>query len=880
MAPLVQLLRRQERVAARKSAWRGPRIADQVLHALGSSLHRRPLQADLLPAILARQSAASRLFTLTDGAERDDDCAKIYHKSLLYLVSHAFEAVPHVPLLSPGTPILGMDKWLRELGDMKSKKRDAAFAEMLGRIDVIRTPNTESPAMGRGSTASHHIDFDNDGPTVKSALAGSSERRPSQRTRSPARSCPSCKRRAAAAIEERHSIRSWVDGTPASSPAERAASRRRSRAAVWRRDAARSAGGTPAFHRYHPRHAPSSCRSDSPCRRLRVADFAAGDDAFQDPADQRRLQDRGARRGAARRAGARAHAAQAARVRRHAGARDARRRCAVSVGDEQVPRGEADRRRDESARRRRRRSSILRCIVGLGNHELDKSDDTILLARLNESQFRWVATNTRLLQERHGVRAVRERQRAGRGDASIDVGTPRRHHRPALSAGEAVRARRRDVIAAARDAVCGAGATAHRRRHRHHASGHARRRHARCRQLPGIDVVIGGHDHLFTQQQVGCTWITKADADAKSAIVYDITVERESGADDAAAGRARRDHAERSRRRRARAAMDDRAVARSSAATRPSATRRICSKASSPPCADARPRSAICSPTSRASRWAPTSRILNGGSIRINDNIPPGPITNYDMEGIFYYTNTLVALPVTGQQLLDMLRNSVSRADAGDGRFLQVSGLRFTYRKRDGGVRRRSRGRPGRRQAARPERDLQRGHHRLRLLCTAPRTATRSSPTPTRPPKINTEREMDFRTAVEEYIRRQGDGDAVRRRTDRPRDESRPPHCLALSAPPDRSAGLGRRYGVVLGLVIGVMALVISMALMTGYRRDLQTKLLGGNAEVFVYSIGAPIADPRQLLEVIRGTPASPTARRCSSRAASSRRRRTRPARK
>jgi lipoprotein-releasing system permease protein len=59
----------------------------------------------------------------------------------------------------------------------------------------------------------------------------------------------------------------------------------------------------------------------------------------------------------------------------------------------------------------------------------------------------------------------------------------------------------------------------------------------------------------------------------------------------------------------------------------------------------------------------------------------------------------------------------------------------------------------------------------------------------------------------------------------------------------------------VLGLVIGVMALVISMALMTGYRRDLQTKLLGGNAEVFVYSIGAPIADPRRLIEIIQETP-------------------------
>ena len=111
------------------------------------------------------------MFVLTDGAERDDDCAKIYHKSLLYLVSHAFEDVPHVPLLSPGTPILGMDKWLREIGDLKSKKRDAAFAQMLARVEVIRSPNTESSATGRGSTASHHGDFDNDGPAVKSALA-------------------------------------------------------------------------------------------------------------------------------------------------------------------------------------------------------------------------------------------------------------------------------------------------------------------------------------------------------------------------------------------------------------------------------------------------------------------------------------------------------------------------------------------------------------------------------------------------------------------------------------------------------------------------------------------------------------------------------------
>jgi lipoprotein-releasing system permease protein len=59
----------------------------------------------------------------------------------------------------------------------------------------------------------------------------------------------------------------------------------------------------------------------------------------------------------------------------------------------------------------------------------------------------------------------------------------------------------------------------------------------------------------------------------------------------------------------------------------------------------------------------------------------------------------------------------------------------------------------------------------------------------------------------------------------------------------------------VLGLVIGVMALVISMALMTGYRRDLQQKLLGGNAEVFVYSVGEPIADTGRLVRLVRGVP-------------------------
>lgn len=59
----------------------------------------------------------------------------------------------------------------------------------------------------------------------------------------------------------------------------------------------------------------------------------------------------------------------------------------------------------------------------------------------------------------------------------------------------------------------------------------------------------------------------------------------------------------------------------------------------------------------------------------------------------------------------------------------------------------------------------------------------------------------------------------------------------------------------ILGLIIGVMALVISMALMTGYRGDLQRKLLGGNAEIFVYSVLGPMTDTAKEVGSIRSVP-------------------------
>ncbi len=128
------------------------------------------------------------LFTLTDKAEQDDHCARVYNKSLLYLVSHAFEKHLRNPLVpigkdeedparlrAAGVGILGMEWWLRR--DRRTKRY---FQELDGsatdpaaesRAVWLRSPNT-APQGSRNATASSaHGDFDDDAATVKATLA-------------------------------------------------------------------------------------------------------------------------------------------------------------------------------------------------------------------------------------------------------------------------------------------------------------------------------------------------------------------------------------------------------------------------------------------------------------------------------------------------------------------------------------------------------------------------------------------------------------------------------------------------------------------------------------------------------------------------------------
>ena len=116
-----------------------------------------------LPAIKKRRIKRFAMFTLSDKSEQDDHCANIYHKSLLYLVSHAFEKEPRIPLFRDGVPILGMEKYVR-----KDAELQALFKG--GNADLVISPNNKPLNAIDASTALHHGDFDDDDATVRATL--------------------------------------------------------------------------------------------------------------------------------------------------------------------------------------------------------------------------------------------------------------------------------------------------------------------------------------------------------------------------------------------------------------------------------------------------------------------------------------------------------------------------------------------------------------------------------------------------------------------------------------------------------------------------------------------------------------------------------------
>lgn len=59
----------------------------------------------------------------------------------------------------------------------------------------------------------------------------------------------------------------------------------------------------------------------------------------------------------------------------------------------------------------------------------------------------------------------------------------------------------------------------------------------------------------------------------------------------------------------------------------------------------------------------------------------------------------------------------------------------------------------------------------------------------------------------------------------------------------------------ILGVIVGVAALVIALALLTGFQDDIQSKIVGANAHIFVQPYGPLLEDYEQIAETARGVP-------------------------
>jgi 5'-nucleotidase len=316
-------------------------------------------------------------------------------------------------------------------------------------------------------------------------------------------------------------------------------------------------------------------------------------------------------------------------------------------------------------------------VVGFGNHEFDNKTADILLARLNESQFGWLGTNTRWCNPACDQRFprtsdVRVFELGGTKVAVIGLLYPQQ--KPYARSTDVVEAAAEAVRAARADGAGVVIAITHQDMSEDVAL---------VQKVPGIDLVIGGHDHLYMLDRVDRTWISKADADAKSVVVYDVTVD-DAGVHTTPLRVVLDTHIPKDKTIDARVQHWLGELGRKLGGNDTIATTRNLLEGVEPVVRGRESALGNLLTDVMREQMQTDIAILNGGSIRINDNIPPGPITEYDLEGIFYFTNRVVAFTATGQQLLDLLRHGVSRADAADGRFLQVSGLSFTYHPRDG----------------------------------------------------------------------------------------------------------------------------------------------------------------------------------------------------
>ena len=129
----------------------------EQLHLLAPAIRVDAFKSQLMPLVGGHIKHLA-LFTMVKDQELDDDCAKVYRKSLLYLIRFSFER-------DEKAEILGLEESLR-------RDRDVARLFGLGGApsafaDVVFSPSVGNDG-GHASRSITHGGFDDDAPTMNS----------------------------------------------------------------------------------------------------------------------------------------------------------------------------------------------------------------------------------------------------------------------------------------------------------------------------------------------------------------------------------------------------------------------------------------------------------------------------------------------------------------------------------------------------------------------------------------------------------------------------------------------------------------------------------------------------------------------------------------
>ncbi|HVF57259.1 MAG TPA: 5'-nucleotidase C-terminal domain-containing protein [Pyrinomonadaceae bacterium] len=201
---------------------------------------------------------------------------------------------------------------------------------------------------------------------------------------------------------------------------------------------------------------------------------------------------------------------------------------------------------------------------------------------------------------------------------------------------------------------------------------------ARC--APGIDVIIGGHEHTLLQSSSAGTPIFKMTADARELGKIDLNINSKTGkvesidweiitvdnriAEDPAFAAVTTKYSAKLVELAARVGSTDVALDARSATNRTEETN----------IAD------FIADAFRTTMGADVA-LVNGGSIRADSVISAGELTLRDVLSILPFGGNVAKIEVTGETLLRALEHGVSRSGPGaePGRFPQVSGMRYAF---------------------------------------------------------------------------------------------------------------------------------------------------------------------------------------------------------